>query len=806
MRIRTAGLFAATMFITVCLSASLPAGVRAADDMAAECADGFALLASGQPDAAADQFELALDDEACGRGLDLADRQREAADDELKECTALAKKAADAASDTFATARTAALAACAEVVRLDRSFAGKVDEQLLSIEASVPDGDDALDDATEWWSDGWSNAQTAATVVGQGLLVVVIAMPLLNAIGVGIGRRGWRRARKFLRTHVLVRSGVALALAAAIVTALSSNFGDRTWLVGLTVVGFVLLGWVLAQRRRVRFDRFAGVDGSSTPGSPVGPVIATELARLTTTKGGSVEVVDPFAAAELDTDAIGAISGPENKLVAALVKLFRALLQPGPDLVVTGQLIAAGKKGEGIVVQLKHGRRTLASEVIYAAQFAPKSAAAPAGKSETKDVPASASSHADLARPAAIWVLMALLREFEGNELGAVAGLEGATHWRGLALQAAAIEHVRAGALEQAKESYAKAWDTDPTDRATRLGFALMLVRTASPDDLEAVSGDLVQTARDLSFGAVTKGVEPTSVHVKADATGVLALHAMIVAKLNLFASRAAADGSAAVRDAEGLDQVRQELAMLDAVLKADTSPLDSESLAKLRDSCASMKPFAQQLSPGLEQEFLATALQSIRGKYNVAAYLATPLVRPRREGDEQASLSLLRAAVAHPTFASYAKTDPFFDSMRKNASFQKLVHPSVAPVRPSGLAGITVIGEHYSALLAAHEIDSLDELAEQSDERLQEYTSASPGLIRSWKAVASLDALPGIGARYANLLYLCGVRSVADLAGRNAVALRQLMDSLGLAVGVSRVPSAATVQAWITSAGAEGV
>lgn len=805
MRIRTAGLFVATMFITVCLSASLAAGVRAADDMAAECADGFALLASGQPDAAKDQFELALDDEACGRGLDLADRQRDEADDALKECTTLAKKAADAVSDSFTKARTAALAACAEVVRLDRSLAGKVDEQLLSIDTSVPDDDDALDGATEWWSDGWSNAQTVATVVGQGLLVVVIAMPLLNAIGVGIGRRGWRRARKFLRTHVLVRAVVAVALAASIVVALSSNFGDRTWLVGLTVVGFVLLGWVLAQRRRVRFDRFAGVDGSATPGSPVGPVIATELARLTQSKGGSVEVVDPFAAAELDSDAIGAISGPENKLVAALVKLFRALLQPGPDLVVTGQLIAAGKKGEGIVVQLKHGRRTLASEVIYAAQFAPKPPAGPT-KVDTKETPAPASSHADLARPAAIWVLMALLREFEGNELGKVAGLEGATHWRGLAQQAAAIEYVHAGALEQAKESYAKAWDSDPTDRATRLGFAMMLWRTATPDDVEAVSIDLIQTARDLAFGTVTKGVEPTSVHVKTDATGVLALHAMIVAKLNLYASRATADGSAAASDAEGLDLVRQELAMLDAVLKADSSPLDAESLAKLRDSCASMKPFAQQLSPGLEQEFLATALQSIRGKYNVAAYLATPLVRPRREGDEQAALSLLRAAVAHPTFASYAKTDPFFNSMRKNAVFQKLVDPSVASVRPSGLAGITVIGEHYSALLAAHEIDSLDELAEQSDERLQEYTSASPGLIRSWKAVASLDALPGIGARYANLLYLCGVRSVADLAGRNAVALRQLMDSLGLAVGVSRVPSAATVQAWITSAGAEGV
>lgn len=805
MRIRTAGLFVATTFITVCLWASLPSSVHAVDDMAPECADGFALLADGRPDAAEEQFQLALDDAACGRGLELADRQRDSADDALDECTSLAKSAANAASDKFDKARTEALAACAEVVRLDRSLAEEVGEQLLSIEASVPDDDDALDDATEWWSDGWSNAQTIATVVGQGLLVVVIAMPLLNAIGVGIGRRGWRRARKFLRTHVLVRSVVAAVLAIAIVAALSSNFGDRSWLVGLTVVGFVLLGWVLAQRRRVRFDRFAGVDGSATPGSPVGPVIATELARLTQTKGGSVEVVDPFAAAELDTDAIGAISGPENKLVAALVKLFRALLQPGPDLVVTGQLIAAGKRGEGIVVQLKHGRRTLASEVIYAAQFGAKPTA-PASKADSKDAPAPASSHADLARPAAIWVLMALLREFEGNELGMVAGLEGATHWRGLAQQAAAIEHVRAGAFEQARESYAKAWDSDPTDRATRLGFALMLVRTASPDDLEAVSNDLIQTARDLAFGAVTKGVEPTSVLVKPDATGVLALHAMIVAKLNLYASRAAADGSAAAGDAEGLDQVRQELAMLDAVVKADNSPLDAESLAKLRDSCASMKPYAQQLSPGLEQEFLATALQSIRGKYNVAAYLATPLVRPRRDGDEQASLSLLRAAVAHPTFASYAKNDPFFNAMRKNASFQKLVDPSVAPVRPSGLAGITVIGEHYSALLAAHEIDSLDELAEQSDDRLQEYTSASPGLIRSWKAVASLDALPGIGARYANLLYLCGVRSVADLAGRNAVALRQLMDSLGLAVGVSRVPSAATVQAWITSAGADGV
>lgn len=805
MRISSAGLFAATMFTTVCLSASLPSGVHAADDMAPECVDGFALLAQGQPDAAKDQFELALDDDACGRGLELVDRQRDDADDALKECTSLAKTAADATAEKFAKARTAALAACAEVVRLDRSLAGKVDEQLLAIEQSVPDDDgDALSDATEWWSDGWSNAQTTARVVGQGLLVVVIAMPLLNAIGVGIGRRGWRRARKFLRTHVLIRSFIAVALAGGIVAALSSNFGDNPWLVAVTAAAFVLLGWVLAQRRRVRFDRFAGVDGSATPGSPVGPVIATELARLTSTKGGSVEVVDPFAAAELDSDAISSISGPENKLVAALVKLFRAVLQPGPDLVVAGQLIAAGKKGEGIVVQLKHGRRTLASEVIYAAQFAAQPT--PVGKSEGKDAPAAlASSHADLARPAAIWVLMALLREFEG-EVDKVAGLDGATHWRGLAQQAAAIEHVHAGAFEQAKESYAKAWDTDPTDRATRLGFAMMLWRAAPVDDLEAVSGDLILTARDLAFGTVTKGVEPTSAHVKPDATGVLALHALIVAKLNLYASRAMADGSAAASDAAGLEEVRRDLAMLDAVLRADTSPLDTESLTKLRDSCASMKPFAQQLSPGLEQEFLATALQSIRGKYNVAAYLATPLVRPRREGDEQASLGLLRAAVAHPTFASYAKTDPFFTTMRKNSAFQKLVDPSTTPAHPSGLAGITVIGEHYSTLLAAHEIHSLDELAEQSDERLQEYTSASPGLIRSWKAVASLDALPGIGPRYANLLYLCGVRSVADLAGRNALALRQLMDSLGLAVGVSRVPSAATVQAWIASAGAEGL
>ncbi|MDW3212605.1 MAG: DUF4332 domain-containing protein [Ilumatobacteraceae bacterium] len=822
-----------------------PRAVSATSEVPESCTTGYALLSAGQLDAASDAFNTDKDHPECARGLLLTDRQREEADDQKQACQAAADTAAQADATKWSEAQQEALATCADAVRLDRSLSDDVNEALAEI-PDEPTSETGRTTAEGWWSGVWSNSQDTATRIGQALLLVALALPLLNAVGTAIGRRGAPWIRRSLRRQQGSRAAIGVLLAAGLVIRLSDTsiplwidiippaiavllvgfallpseefawelavgaalaaivasliysqsdwtFADPYLTVAVPTMIFVALGWVLAQRQRVRFDRFSSADGAVDPGSPIGQLIATELARLVEDKGGSIEVVDPFAHAQLDSDSISALSGPEDKVVAAAVKLFQALLQTGSDLQISGQLIAAGRRGEGISIQLRHGRTLVSAAAIYSRELGRSLAGDQESVKSDKESEKSTTSHTDLARPAATWVLLELLREFEGDELQQVEGLGGATNWRTLAYQAAAIDHLNGGETAGALECYARAWHADPGNRAARLGFMMLSARTATSDEFERASEHLIETAHQLAT------------EVADDSAGILSLHAKVVATLNLCASRAKSDGRNRDEDDALLVAIRADVALLRSRLAADESKrkpaLNESSHSQMQVSLDSMGPFAAAWDPTTEQEWILESSKSIRGSYNAASYLATPLVRTRRTTDAAEALKLLRVAVAHPTFAAYAKNDPFFAALKSNPEFVRLVDPPKTPTNLGSLARVTVIGKHYSDRLAAHDVTTLAALSRRTDAEIIEWTEAPNELLAAWRDLAALDAMAGIGERYANLLYLCGVPSVEALAGCDAVALRRKLDSVGLASGVTRTPSDAEVRSWIAQA-----
>jgi predicted flap endonuclease-1-like 5' DNA nuclease len=117
-------------------------------------------------------------------------------------------------------------------------------------------------------------------------------------------------------------------------------------------------------------------------------------------------------------------------------------------------------------------------------------------------------------------------------------------------------------------------------------------------------------------------------------------------------------------------------------------------------------------------------------------------------------------------------------------------------------------IGPAYAEKLTAAGVSTTEELLEQGAkssgrDRLAADTGISGTLILEWVNHADLMRIPGVGSEYSDLLEAAGVDSPLELARRNAANLAQTFQEVDAARPnmVRRVPSEATVEAWIAAA-----
>ena len=87
--------------------------------------------------------------------------------------------------------------------------------------------------------------------------------------------------------------------------------------------------------------------------------------------------------------------------------------------------------------------------------------------------------------------------------------------------------------------------------------------------------------------------------------------------------------------------------------------------------------------------------------------------------------------------------------------------------------------------------------------EKVSAMTGISTGQLLKWVNHVDLMRIEGVGPEYAELLEAAGVDSPAELAQRNAANLAQTFQEVDAARPnwIRRVPSEATVSAWIASA-----
>lgn len=134
------------------------------------------------------------------------------------------------------------------------------------------------------------------------------------------------------------------------------------------------------------------------------------------------------------------------------------------------------------------------------------------------------------------------------------------------------------------------------------------------------------------------------------------------------------------------------------------------------------------------------------------------------------------------------------------------------APVQKSHLyttLDILGIGPVYQERLKAVGIALAIDLLEAGHTRngrlrLAQETGISPKLLLTWINHADLIRVIGAGPVYARLLEDAGVDTVAELAARNPVNLRDALESARVKGGktmVERMPSVETVAQWVSRA-----
>ena len=117
-------------------------------------------------------------------------------------------------------------------------------------------------------------------------------------------------------------------------------------------------------------------------------------------------------------------------------------------------------------------------------------------------------------------------------------------------------------------------------------------------------------------------------------------------------------------------------------------------------------------------------------------------------------------------------------------------------------------IGAIHAAKLGEVGITTTDDLimaaaGAAGREKVSAMTGISTGQLLKWVNHVDLMRIEGVGPEYAELLEAAGVDSPAELAQRNAANLAQTFQEVDAARPnwIRRVPSEATVSAWIASA-----
>jgi predicted flap endonuclease-1-like 5' DNA nuclease len=117
-------------------------------------------------------------------------------------------------------------------------------------------------------------------------------------------------------------------------------------------------------------------------------------------------------------------------------------------------------------------------------------------------------------------------------------------------------------------------------------------------------------------------------------------------------------------------------------------------------------------------------------------------------------------------------------------------------------------IGAAHAAKLGEVGIATTDDLimaaaGAAGREKVSAMTGISTGQLLKWVNHVDLMRIEGVGPEYAELLEAAGVDSPAELAQRNAANLAQTFQEVDAARPnwIRRVPSEATVSAWIASA-----
>lgn len=628
----------------------------------------------------------------------------------------------------------------------------------------------------QWWG---------ATALGAGVLSVVAV--LLISVPPGGRREQWSRGLGIPVAAVLggVIGGLFLRFHIDDVT-------TRSVLAAVVSVVLVLvISWVLAQRANLRFDDFAKEDG--TTGSSFGQLVASEVFRLNATKAVQVDIVDAATTATVETSSLTAMAGtPENKLIGALVGVVRTVFVPGTDYRIGGQLIASGKNGAGVSVQLKYNRRMVAGDSLFSERTGVDGA-------ESSDA-ATGPAHNDLVGMVATWVIIELQREISGDDTDYLRRTFGCADAGSLISLHVASQAMAAGDLMGARAAYAEALDLDFSNGAARLGLAVVLARSlgkdASEADRRSAFEALATTAREVYGDALTalgENSEPNVVELSAR-YGELAA---IANKHGLIGTGPASFGQPLVDFKNRIerldDEDRRKEPMLALYHSLCVTALSDDDIDEAIEGSESANARNAALS-------IKEARSSLRGRYNLAArYCHSSNMRHARLEEIK---TYLREAASLPMMARFAATDPYFDDVVAEPWFRSIV-PAGAPPE-SELARVHTIGKHFAARLADHEIFTFDDLRLLDFAASQELASelgVSISVVRGWRKVGEIESIDGIGPVYVNLLLLCGITSRSELARQTSRSLHDMTQAVGSAHEVGQRPSLNDVRDWIEEA-----
>ena len=122
-------------------------------------------------------------------------------------------------------------------------------------------------------------------------------------------------------------------------------------------------------------------------------------------------------------------------------------------------------------------------------------------------------------------------------------------------------------------------------------------------------------------------------------------------------------------------------------------------------------------------------------------------------------------------------------------------------------LSAIEGIGEVYAQKLKGIRIASLESLLKQGAspagrKAIAQESDISASLILEWVNRADLFRIKGIAEEYSDLLEVCGVDTVVDLARRNAQNLHKKMVEINASKKkVRKLPTQNQIEDWVSQA-----